>query len=379
MVVVAAEESADGANSNNLIVTDRYAVRQSMPFRDDEQEGTSDVQNVDLEGPLLKSGVWFVTFTRPLVTADKKFDYQFNDVSSPDGADADIYLLAAYRSDDFDFSPNKKHVKANATLVNLLTTRSLSDESAEIDRSVTAPAAAAPTSAAATSGVTTTHGHADDDDEHGDGKGFSPHVTHGTVMMLSWVLLGTAATFVSRYLKPLGEIWFRAHVAVAFAIVVGSITGFWVIVAHIQSDGGAHFDSVHARTGLALLLLAALQILLGYVSHTRYNPARTHAPIYPDRLHWYLGRGVLLLSFATALMGVEVAGGGLGFRRWPSALLVVCVMMACALFVAADSRYLTGRRRGEEESALAETLKRWLFIWVVLTGIVICVIAALLE
>jgi hypothetical protein len=395
MVVYAAEESADGINSNDIIVTDRFATARAMPLRDDEQaeDGINDTVNVDSEGPLLKSGVWFVTFTRPLVTKDKRFDYQFDDISSPDGDDAEIYLLAAYRKQDFDFSPEKKHSKANATLVNLLTTRNLRDDEADIGSGVPVSATAAPAATPATSGsgstrvgkdddssaTGTSHEHADDDDEHGDGKGFPPHVTHGTVMMLSWVLLGTAGTFVSRYLKPLGEIWFRAHVAIAFAIVVGSITGFSVIVAHIRSDGGAHFDSVHARTGLALLLLMVLQVLLGYVSHTRYNPARTHAPIYPDRLHWYVGRGVLLLSFATALMGVEVAGGGLGFRKWPSALLVVCIMMACGLFVAADSRYLTGRRRGEEESALAEKLKRWLFIWCVATGIVICVIAALLE
>jgi hypothetical protein len=388
MVVYAAQESAEGINSNNIIVTDRYAVGHAMPLRDDEQaeDGINDTVNVDAEGPLLKSGVWFVTFSRPLVTNDTRFDYQFDDVASADAAGARLYLLAAYRQLDFDFSPSKKHTKANATLVNLLTTHTLRDAEAEIDslatpasaRATTAAASAA-TAASASASASAAGVHDDDDDEHGGSKGFAPHVTHGTVMMLSWVLLGTASTFVSRYLKPLGEIWFRAHVAIAFAIVVGSITGFSVIVAHIRSDGGAHFDSVHARTGLALLLLMVLQVLLGYVSHTRYNPARTHAPIYPDRLHWYIGRGVLLLSFAAALMGVQVAGGGLGFRQWPSALLVVCIMMACGLFVAADSRYLTGRRRGEEESALAEKLKRWLFIWIVATGIVICVIAALLE
>jgi hypothetical protein len=192
------------------------------------------------------------------------------------------------------------------------------------------------------------------------------------------VLLGTAGIYVSSYLKPLGDVWFRAHVAIGFAIVVGSATAFWVIFSHVQAEGESHFGSIHAVSGLVLLLFAALQITLGYLAHVRFNPSRPHAPIYPDRLHWYTGRGSLLAAFGVTLMGVQLAGGGLGFRQWPSALLLVCVMLACALFVAADTRYLAGKRRGEEETALAGTLKRWLFIWFVVTGVLVCVISALL-
>jgi len=130
---------------------------------------------------------------------------------------------------------------------------------------------------------------------------------------------------------------------------------------------------------LAVLLTMLLQFSLGYLAHVRYNAARAYAPIYPDRLHWYSGRLVLLLSFVTAIMGVALAGGGLFFRQWPSALLLIAVMMVFGLFVGADSRYLSGVRKGEEEYALAEKLKRWLLIWMVATGGVISLIAFILE
>lgn len=363
IVLYSSDSTSDGA----LVVSDRYAKNDNeAPVADALLSSTStdDVVNVDAEGPRLQSGVWHVTFTRPLVTNDP-YDFQF-DSAEPDKS---FYLLAAYKNANRLFLA--KHTGVNHTAVKLLSTRDLPDSFFD------APGVAAASSANATAAPSTAA--KDDDDDDDKAAEVAPHVTHGTLMMLAWVLLGTANTYVARYLKPLGDVWFRAHVAVGFAIAVGCVTALWVIVAHVQADGESHFESVHARTGLALLLFTVLQLALGYLAHARYNAARPHAPIYPDRLHWYLGRGLLVLSYATALLGVQQAGGGLGFRQWPSALLIVCVMLACALFVAADTRYLAGRRRGEEESALAETLKRWLFGWIVATGGVVFTIAALLE
>jgi hypothetical protein len=355
--------SAD-APDEPLKVSDRFSDSHDAPVPDVllGSGGTTDVVNVASEGPTLRSGVWHVTFTRPLRTADTAHDFQF------DGStDQELFMLAAYSERDPSMFI-KKHTGKNATQVRLLTTRELPDSFVDLVGGGVVPDAAPLTTVADSAPANATAP-----------GGVAPHVTHGTLMMLSWLLLGTSSTYVSRYLKPLGDVWFRAHVAIGFAIVVGSATAFWVIFSHVQSESEAHFDSVHAVCGLLLLLLAALQISLGYLAHVRFNPSRPHAPIYPDRLHWYTGRVALVASFGVSLMGVQLAGGGLGFRQWPSALLIVCVMLSCALFVAADTRYLAGKRRGEEETALAGTLKRWLFVWFMLTGIVVCVISTLLE
>lgn len=54
-------------------------------------------------------------------------------------------------------------------------------------------------------------------------------------------------------------------------------------------------------------------------AHRLYSAERATPPLWPDRVHWYGGRLLVLVAFAAVLLGVKEIGGGLGFKTVPGA------------------------------------------------------------
>ena len=117
---------------------------------------------------------------------------------------------------------------------------------------------------------------------------------------LAWGVLVPFAVQSSllRSLLPDGPIWFNLHRAFntsAYALFIGA---FAVAVATINKEGGTHFDNDHEKMGLAMFILAFLQVFGGAF--------RPHLPA-PDtddektqvRKGWEIGHrvvGVALLA-----------------------------------------------------------------------------------
>jgi len=79
-----------------------------------------------------------------------------------------------------------------------------------------------------------------------------------------------------------------------------ALIGFGIAIYMVPEQ----FASVHSYFGLATLLLAFLSPFLGTAAHFMWKPSRNRIPIFPDVLHWWIGRITLVLSYCTILLGM---------------------------------------------------------------------------
>lgn len=126
---------------------------------------------------------------------------------------------------------------------------------------------------------------------------------HGIMMALVVMVLMTSGIVLSRYLKLIFPSWFYVHAAI-FCLSL-----FFVIVSVIiifQAHGNKFVPGWHSVFGLLFLIGMGIQTLLGLVSHLRFDAKRSAPPFFPDKIHWYLGRGMFFLGVATVLLGLYV-------------------------------------------------------------------------
>jgi hypothetical protein len=91
-------------------------------------------------------------------------------------------------------------------------------------------------------------------------------------MVLAWLLILPIGIFIARFGRNVFT-WFPAHRGVqSFATLLIIIAGILAIVA-IHSISGHHFSSNHAKSGLVVFIIMALQLLLGGIAH--YYRGRT--------------------------------------------------------------------------------------------------------
>ncbi|KAI9218776.1 hypothetical protein BC828DRAFT_407290, partial [Blastocladiella britannica] len=115
--------------------------------------------------------------------------------------------------------------------------------------------------------------------------------------------------FTARFLKTrIPQQWFSIHRALFLGVLVLTIAGF--VTAFLYVDGGAHFDSLHAIIGLAMLSATVLQVVLGFVIDKMFDPTRNTAPIR-DKAHWALGYFLLVAGPINVILGY-------GFNMFPA-------------------------------------------------------------
>lgn len=59
----------------------------------------------------------------------------------------------------------------------------------------------------------------------------------------------------------------------------------------------------HQWLGFFIIISCAVQCALGLLAHFVYNPARTDAPVFPDKVHWVLGRATLICALYNIYTG----------------------------------------------------------------------------
>jgi hypothetical protein len=139
---------------------------------------------------------------------------------------------------------------------------------------------------------------------------FGPILIHGILMFVAWGVCAPAGILIARYFKnEMGVWWFRAHIAFMGGLVGGlSIAGFSVMVKEIPDR---HFDmtkykspfGVHVLIGLIIFIILFLQIAQGVIIDRLWNPQRRSIPWW-DKLHWWMGRIIFLLSLANIPVGM---------------------------------------------------------------------------
>nr|CDI57151.1 cbd9-like protein [Melanopsichium pennsylvanicum 4] len=160
-------------------------------------------------------------------------------------------------------------------------------------------------------------------------------IVHMVFMIVAWFLLVPSAILIGRYGRTLFK-WFPAHRAINVAAFVFVLIAFIVIVAEISQSDGDHFDSTHARVGLAIFIVMFLQILLGIVGHKtkRFNPSRI--------VHVVVGLGLTGVAIWNATSGLELwSWGAPNWSRWILwiwAAVLAVAYLAGLLFLPKDLR-----------------------------------------
>lgn len=114
---------------------------------------------------------------------------------------------------------------------------------------------------------------------------------HGVVMFLTWGVVTPVAILIARYFKHIGHLWYQLHMGLQMATLVLHLTGFALAVR--AAEGTTHFGGLHQVVGLMATLALFAQIALGFLANRMFSPGRDKVPVWPDRVHWWLGRVLL--------------------------------------------------------------------------------------
>jgi hypothetical protein len=161
---------------------------------------------------------------------------------------------------------------------------------------------------------------------------------HGYMMMLAWTVAPALGIFVARYLKS-NSSWFKIHILLML-IGVG-ICSTIAMIPVILFKTGPHFSTlpnVHPLLGLMITIALFAQLILGVVSDKLFEEDRAFIPWW-DKLHWWVGRALSLLSQGTIILGILIASI---FDAYSIAMPVVyaLILVSCiVLFWFGESRF----------------------------------------
>eukprot|EP00029_Vermamoeba_vermiformis_P009811 TRINITY_DN5025_c0_g1_i1.p1 TRINITY_DN5025_c0_g1~~TRINITY_DN5025_c0_g1_i1.p1 ORF type:complete len:918 (+),score=220.33 TRINITY_DN5025_c0_g1_i1:175-2928(+) len=244
--------------NNSTVVHDRTAVKEEMPVLDTSlSNGADDVTNAQAYTEVIGGATFTViTFTRQLVTDDP------NDVALIDGEGTPTYLMWAYGSDNsvngdrFD-----RHVDAGSEQLNFF------------DGCIAAPRL----------------------------LGYALEKTHGMLMVIGWFCFLPIGMFASRYMKTMTPRWFPTHVALQTIGVAIIIVSFIIIVV---DHGGRIHVGAHQIIGVIVFGLTLSMPILGIISDKMFDPKRKSAPVFPDQIHWWVGRLTFLIAIVNVFLGI---------------------------------------------------------------------------
>ncbi|KAI8899945.1 hypothetical protein BC833DRAFT_524051, partial [Globomyces pollinis-pini] len=131
-------------------------------------------------------------------------------------------------------------------------------------------------------------------------------IIHGILMFIAWVVVPFVAIFVARYLKNvIPTRWFTIHF-----MLLGVVTGVLTIVSAILvflyiDERNPYFDTLHAKLGVAIVIVMLCQIALGVISDRKFSPQRHSVPWW-DILHWWIGRILTIAGLVNSYFGIAL-------------------------------------------------------------------------
>jgi len=153
---------------------------------------------------------------------------------------------------------------------------------------------------------------------------------HALLMLASWGVFTVIAVFVARFGKiSFGDKWFPIHWGLISTAILCTITAFCLIVTQRQEEGLIHFNGDHEACGLVTVFLSLVQTCFGYLADKMFNPERKSIPIFPDKIHWWLGRITATFALITIVLGLLKNGANL----WGPILFCVFIAAVYILFI----------------------------------------------
>lgn len=158
-------------------------------------------------------------------------------------------------------------------------------------------------------------------------------IAHMVFMILAWLVLVPAAILVGRYGRLLFK-WFPVHRNIQMVASVFVLIAFILIVVEVGS--GEHFDSDHAKAGLAIFIIMILQMVLGILGHRtkRFHVSRiVHVVVglgTTAAAVWNCTSGLLLWDWAPPRWSTYVI--------WAWAALLAVIYLIGLVFLPKDLR-----------------------------------------
>ncbi|KNC46471.1 uncharacterized protein AMSG_12462 [Thecamonas trahens ATCC 50062] len=150
---------------------------------------------------------------------------------------------------------------------------------------------------------------------------------HAWMMIISWVVLIPVGIVVARFLKDkLGVWWFRVHRFTQWMAVLATFAAFGMAIWFTNEDFKGENKS-HKLIGLAVVLVAFLEPVLGELSNLMWSPDRSGTPWFPDKIHWWVGRGLTLLAMINCFLGMKA-------KEWGAAPYVIVSLLVAGFAVA---------------------------------------------
>ncbi|KAH6568011.1 hypothetical protein BASA50_001172 [Batrachochytrium salamandrivorans] len=157
---------------------------------------------------------------------------------------------------------------------------------------------------------------------------------HGILMVVAWVISPAIGIFVARFLKTrLGAIWYSLHIFFML-VVTGILTTASIVLIYLYKRPPHFSDNYHEVIGLVVAIGMLVQYAVGFVSNATFNPKRTSIPIV-DKLHWWLGRGLVVLGIINVFFGLSLYGSmGYPISVWFSIGVGIVLGVITVVFVA---------------------------------------------
>ena len=134
---------------------------------------------------------------------------------------------------------------------------------------------------------------------------YGKHVAHGALMLVAFGFLFPMGAMFPMYLRGRDN-WFELHRGVQLLAGVLALVAFIIIIS-AKDESANHFSNAHERLGLAVLLAAGVQIVLGFV---RPHAPSADAPPSQGRRKWSaahhaIGVFTLILGCTNTILGAD--------------------------------------------------------------------------
>ena len=89
----------------------------------------------------------------------------------------------------------------------------------------------------------------------------------------------------------------------------------------------------HAWIGLVVVIASTGQVALGWYADKKYDPQRMKTPLWPDKVHWYLGRFTILSAVVAIFLGMvalEISDVFIAvFAAWCGTFVIAFIVFQC--------------------------------------------------
>lgn len=101
----------------------------------------------------------------------------------------------------------------------------------------------------------------------------TPWKVHGWLGFFAWGVFVPVAIMASVFRRslPADGVWFRIHSSLNGVAYLFTVVAVTIAVVYTQKEGNPHFNGPHKRMGLAMVLLASVQVLLGLLRPSKQN------------------------------------------------------------------------------------------------------------